>query len=92
MAHVWHHAFPVARRFPRHARGADDIAAPTPELLPEEPGAGCTAELLFDSEPEGESAEAGGDEQCGQGESGGLIKSRSFMAMTCFYDLCKVVS
>lgn len=82
LAHIWHHTFPVARGLSGHACGAHDIAASTSEFLPEESGAGCAAELLFHSKPEGESVAAGRDEQCGQGESGGLMRCTRSLAIT----------
>ena len=82
MAHIWHYAFPLARRLSSHACRAHDVAAQTAEFLPEESGARCAAELLFDPKPKGESVEERRGEECGQGEPGVLMKyQRSIAAM-----------
>jgi primary-amine oxidase len=46
LAHVRHHAFPISRRLPSHARRTDDTFAAAAELFHEESCAGCSAELL----------------------------------------------
>lgn len=81
LAHIWHHAFPIARGLSRHACRAHDSTTATPEFLPEEPRAGCAAELLFDPKSEGKSFEEGRGEQRRQGESGRVIRCNMCMAM-----------
>ena len=84
MAHIWHYAFPLARRLSSHACRANDFVAQTAEFLPEESGARCATELLFDPKPKGESVEERRGEQCGQGEPGVLINYQRSIAATTY--------
>lgn len=86
MAHIWHYAFPVARRLSSHACRANDIAAQTAEFFPEESGARCATELLFDPKPKGEPVEERRGEAC---EPGVLIEQQRSLCSNDFCGQCK---